>query len=121
METSWNEAEERLTAETMASGLSRIAAIQRLRRKWLVGETAPPGWKAGRPMPEENPRFQTIKDLAQDRSDTLAKPSLLGAEASTRSGKRLTALRLRKAASLRQARWRAKKKEAAALSFAQAA
>ena len=45
-DAAWTAAEEQLITETMAGGLSRIAAIQNLRRKWLIGETAPPGWKA---------------------------------------------------------------------------
>src|SRR6266481_2578262 len=56
METSWTQFEEALTTETMRTGLGRIQAIHHLRRRWLIGESRPPSWKASRPMPRQNPR-----------------------------------------------------------------
>src|SRR5436190_20261691 len=109
METSWSAVEEQSITETMRIGLSRIQAIHHLRRRWLIGETRPPGWKPSRPMPRENPRYgQTVGDTMQDRSDAPARASFLGGEASTRSGKGLAPIRdkastksVRKAASAR--------------------
>jgi hypothetical protein len=59
MEANWNAAEEKAIAETMAGGLGRIEAIRHLRSSWLIGESAPPGWKLNRPMPKGNPRHGT--------------------------------------------------------------
>jgi len=56
VETSWSTAEERLIAEAMKAGLTRIEAIRGLRTRWFIGESRPPGWKPSRPMPRENPR-----------------------------------------------------------------
>ena len=118
METSWTQTEEALITETMAlDGIGRMAAIRRLRSSWLIGETPPPTSRPGRRMPRENPRYgQPVGDTTQNRSDAPARASFLGGEASTRSGKGLSPISdkastksVRKAASARQARWRAKR------------
>jgi hypothetical protein len=112
MEANWNAAEEKAIAETMAGGLGRIEAIRRLRSSWLIGETSPPMSREGRKMPKENPRYgQTVEDATQDRPEALTQASFLGGKASTSTGTRLEARRLQRPASIRQARWRAKKKE----------
>jgi hypothetical protein len=122
MEISWNAAEEQLIAETMADGLSRIGAIQRLRSSWWIGETPPPMSRERRRMPKENPRYgQAVKEPTQELPEAPTQASFLGGEASTSTDTRLGAKRLQKAASIRQARWRAKKKNGAALPIGQAA
>jgi len=70
-------------------------------------------------MPTENPRFQTIKDAVQERPDSPAKPVSPTAEASTCADRDTEPTVYTKPASVRQARWRAKK--AAALNVEQAA
>src|SRR6266566_1107133 len=118
MEANWSTAEEKSITETMSrDGIGRMDAIRRLRSAWNIGETPPPTSRPGRRMPKENPRYgQTVGDATKDRSEAPARPSFLGGEASTRSGKGLAPIRdkastksVRKAASARQARWRAKK------------
>jgi hypothetical protein len=112
METTWNAAEEKSIAETMAGGLGRIEAIRRLRSSWRIGETPPPMSREGRKMPKENPRYgQTVEDATQHRPEAITQPSFLGGKASTSTCTRLDPKRLQRPASLRQARWRAKKKE----------
>jgi hypothetical protein len=112
MEASWNAAEEKSIAETMAEGLSRIEAIRRLRSSWLIGETPPPMSREGRRIPKGNPRHgQAIEDAAQNRVETPTQASFLGGKASTLTETRLGAKRLPKAASIRQAKWRARKKQ----------
>ncbi len=118
METSWTQSEEALITETMAlDGIGRMAAIRRLRSPWLIGETPPPTSRPGRRMPKENPRYgQPVGDVTQYRSEAPARPDSRGTEASTRSGKGSDTKRLqtvRKAATARQARWRAKKSQTA--------
>ena len=101
----------------------RMEAIRAARRGWRIGETRPPGWNEGRGMPKSNPRWTT------DPSQTGLKPAFplefRGSEASTGHGKASDSVRLqvtaRKPASERQARWRAKRKEAAAVPIEQAA
>ena len=112
METNWNAAEEQAIAETMAGGLGRIEAIRRLRSSWLIGETPPPMSREGRKMPKGNPRYgQTVKEPTQDRPEAPARASLSGAKASTSTDTRFGPGRLQRPASVRQARWRSKKKE----------
>ena len=114
MEASWNAAEEQAIGETMAGGLGRIEAIRRLRSSWRIGETRPPMSREGRRMPEYNPRRgQTAQDATADRPEALTQASLLGGKASTAVPARLETKRLPKTASIRQARWRAKRKQAA--------
>jgi hypothetical protein len=60
VQPNWTAEEESLITQAMAEGLSRIQAIQHLRSKWLIGETAPPGWKQARAMPDKNPWFGRI-------------------------------------------------------------
>ena|SRR5258708_4188503 len=104
METSWSAEEEQKITGAMAGGIGRIAAVQDLRRRWLIGETVPPG---------QNPRFREVRKVTQERADCPMLASLLTAEASTSDGTRVgpTAGKTstRKAASDRQARWRAKR------------
>jgi hypothetical protein len=112
MELSWNLAEEQMIAETMLDGLGRIEAIRRLRSSWLIGETAPPMSREGRKMPKGNPRHgQPVEDATQDCPEAQTQASFLSAQASTVVSTRLDARRLQRPASIRQARWRAKKKE----------
>jgi hypothetical protein len=128
MQTSWTQTEEARIIQTMEQdSTDRLEAIRRLRSAWLIGETAPPMSRPGRKMPRENPRYgQTVGDAVQDRANAPARPSFLGAEASTGSGTRLDPKRLhvtaRKPASERQARWRAKRAgQRATLSLTEAA
>ena len=113
METSWNEAEENLIAKTMSDlTYSRAAAIQRLRRVWEIGETPPPQWRPGRPMPEANPRFGTVPDRDPEGLNPQENGAAVNGEASTAiltGSETIPALERRQKASLRQARWRAKK------------
>jgi len=116
VETNWTVEEEQSITEAM-TGLSRIQAIHHLRRRWMVGETRPPGWKAARAMPRENPRYgRTVESATQDRAEAPTRPDFRGSKASTSSGKGLetttdkaSTKSVRKAASARQARWRAKR------------
>jgi hypothetical protein len=112
MELSWNAAEEQMIAETMTEGFSRIEAIRRLRSSWRIGETTPPMWTEGRAMPKENPRYgQTVEDAMRYPSGAQMQGTFLSVEASTSPVTRLDPKRLQRPASVRQARWRAKKKE----------
>ncbi len=112
MELSWNAAEEKSIVETMAGGLGRIEAIRRLRSSWMIGETPPPMWTEGRAMPKQNPRYgQTVEDAMRYPSGAQMQGTFLSAEASTSPVTRFDPKRLQRPASVRQARWRAKKKE----------
>ena len=72
----------------------------------------PQVWTEGRAMPKENPRYgQTVEDTTQERPEASMQASFLGEKASTSTGTRLEAKRLQRPASIRQARWRAKKKQ----------
>jgi hypothetical protein len=114
MQMNWNDSEEQLIAEAMADGLTRIQAIRRQRSSWRIGETPPPMSREGRKMPKDNPRHnQTVEDSVQNRPEASTLGSLRGEGASTSPSARLEAKRLQ-AASLRQARRRAKKKLAEA-------
>jgi hypothetical protein len=64
----WTHEEEELIAEMAArkrhgnrSLVGRREANQRLRSSCLIGETPPPLWPPGRPMPEENPRRHAFR------------------------------------------------------------
>ena len=110
----------------------RMEAIRAARRGWLVGETRPPGWPERLGMPKSNPRY--IQDAFQDGSKSgqpaknvhglfLASPGI-GSEANaTRKRGRppMSEEWKRDMANGRKSRWRAKRKEAAAVPIERAA
>jgi hypothetical protein len=115
LETGWTPEEEQIMVGIVTEqSCDRMEAIRAARRKWIIGATRPPMWAEGRGMPKSNPRWTT------DASQTGLKPAFpldfRGSGASTDHGKALDSVRLqvtaRKPASERQARWRAKRKEA---------
>jgi hypothetical protein len=124
--TSWSLAEEQLIAEAMVEGLGRIEAIRRLRSSWQIGETPPPMSREGRKMPKENPRY--VGDASQDGSKSgqpaenvhglfLASPGIAFQTNTTRKRGRppVSEEWKRDMANGRKSRWRAKRKEAAAV------
>jgi hypothetical protein len=113
MQMTWSVAEEQLISETMAAdGLARIEAVHRLRRSWRVGGDRPPGWPERRKMPESNPRYGQA--VEENRLECPATAGLLHAEASTPTFAGSEMGRLPKPASIRQARWRRKRRLAKA-------
>jgi hypothetical protein len=54
---SWSPEEKQLIDEKAREhGRGRMDAVHYLRRRWFIGETPPPMWPKGKPMPKANPR-----------------------------------------------------------------
>ena len=109
----WTPEEEQVISSSMLEQTcGRMDAIRRLRSSWRIGETRPPLSRERRKMPKANPRFgQAVEAATENPPEASTQASFMTGEASTPPTTRLEASRLPKAASMRQARWRAKKKE----------
>jgi len=129
----WTPDEEQIITGIMVEqNCDRMEAIRTARRRWIIGATRPPGWSEGRGMPKSNPWW--VGDASQDGSKSgqpaknvhglfLASPGI-GPEANaTRKRGRPPVSEEwgRDMANGRKSRWRAKRKEAAAVPIEQAA
>jgi hypothetical protein len=129
----WTPEEEKIIAGIMVEqNCDRMEAIRAARRGWIIGETRPPMWPEGRRMPKSNPRY--IQDASQDGSKSgqpaenvhglfLASPAIASDAKPTRKRGRppVSEEWKRDMANGRKSRWRAKRKEAAAVPIEQAA
>jgi hypothetical protein len=129
----WTPDEEQIIAGIMVEqNCDRMEAIRAARRGWSIGETRPPMWAEGRGVPKSNPRY--IQDASQDGSKSgqpaknvhglfVASPGIASEASATRKRGRppVSEEWKRDMANGRKSRWRAKRKEAAAVPVEQAA
>src|ERR1700739_55573 len=129
----WTPDEEQVIAGIMVEhNCDRMEAIRAARRKWIIGETLPPMCPEGGSMPKSNPRY--ILDASQDGSKSgqpaenvhglfFASPGIASETNATRKRGRppVSGECKRDMANGRKSRWRAKRKEAAAVPVEQAA
>jgi hypothetical protein len=129
----WTPEEEIVITNIMGEqSCDRMEAIRAARRRWIIGETRPPGWPEGRRMPKSNPWY--VQGASQDGSKS-------GQPAENVHGLFVAGLAIasdanpprkrgrppvsdewkRDMANGRKARWRAKKQIAAAQPVEQAA